>query len=51
MLTMYANLRGVQPEKIDNLVSATIKHLNLAKWADKLCGDYRQVYYLSIIAF
>ncbi|XP_067040088.1 phospholipid-transporting ATPase ABCA3-like [Acropora muricata] len=40
MLTMYANLRGVQPEKIDNLVSATIKHLNLAKWADKLCGDY-----------
>ncbi|XP_073229976.1 phospholipid-transporting ATPase ABCA3-like [Porites lutea] len=40
MLTMYANLRGVQPAKINDLVSSTIKHLNLTKWADKLCGDY-----------
>lgn len=40
MLTMYAQLRGVQPRKISDLVSATIQHLSLTKWADKLCGDY-----------
>ena len=45
MLTMYAQLRGVQPRKISDLVSATIQHLSLTKWADKLCGDYRQVKY------
>ena len=43
MLTMYAHLRGVPPAKIKDLVSATIQHLNLTKWADKLCGDYRRV--------
>ena len=43
MLTMYAHLRGVPPAKINDLVSGTIQHLNLTKWADKLCGDYRQV--------
>jgi len=37
---MYARLRGVPSNKIENLVSATIKHLNLTNWADKLCGDY-----------
>ena len=41
MLTMYARLRGVPSNKIEDLVSATIKHLNLTNWADKLCGDYR----------
>ncbi|EDO48951.1 predicted protein [Nematostella vectensis] len=40
MLTMFARLRGVQPDKIPNVVSTTIEHLNLGKWADKLCGDY-----------
>ena len=43
MLTMYANLRGVRPDKIKDVVSGTIEHLNLTKWADKLCGDYRRV--------
>lgn len=40
MLTMYAHLRGVPPEKVKDLVSTTIQHLHLSKWADKLCGDY-----------
>ncbi|KAJ7352721.1 hypothetical protein OS493_034326 [Desmophyllum pertusum] len=40
MLTMYARLRGVPSNKLQDLVSATIKHLNLTNWADKLCGDY-----------
>lgn len=40
MLTMYARLRGVPSNKVKDLVSSTIKHLNLTNWADKLCGDY-----------
>lgn len=40
MLTMYAHLRGVPSNKVKDLVSSTIKHLNLTNWADKLCGDY-----------
>ncbi|XP_031561453.1 ATP-binding cassette sub-family A member 3-like [Actinia tenebrosa] len=40
MLVMYAQLRGVAPDKIDEVVSATIDHLSLGKWADKLCGNY-----------
>ena len=40
---MYAQLRGVPSDKIKGVVAAAIEHLNLRKWADKLCGDYRSV--------
>ncbi|KAK3732015.1 hypothetical protein QZH41_016886 [Actinostola sp. cb2023] len=40
MLVMYAQLRGVHPSKINDIVSTTIEKLNLGKWADKLCGNY-----------
>ncbi|KAK3753339.1 hypothetical protein QZH41_015277 [Actinostola sp. cb2023] len=40
MLVMYAQLRGVQPSKINDIVSTTIENMNLGKWADKLCGNY-----------
>ena len=43
MLTMYARLRGISDDKIDEVVSVTIEQLSLGKWADKLCGNYRSV--------
>ena len=51
MLTMYALLRGVPSNKVKDLVSSTIKHLNLTNWADKLCGDYRSVLLLDTSPF
>ena len=51
MLTMYAHLRGVPSNKVKDLVSSTIKHLNLTNWADKLCGDYRSVLLLDTSPF
>ncbi len=41
MLEMYAHLRGVPYEKMDELVAHTIESLNLGHWADKMCGTYR----------
>ena len=41
MLQMFARLRGIPEHKIDPIVNATIKHLNLYNWADKMCGNYR----------
>ena len=41
IIRMYANLRGVPANKIDDVVNQAIKHINLDKWADKLSGDYR----------
>ncbi|XP_031559324.1 ATP-binding cassette sub-family A member 3-like isoform X2 [Actinia tenebrosa] len=40
MLVMYSQLRGVAPDKINDVVSSLIEHLNLGKWADKLCGNF-----------
>lgn len=41
MLTMYAQLRGVPDDRIKGIVTDAIKLLNLEKWADSLCGNYR----------
>ena len=41
MLQMFARLRGIPAHKIDAIVNATIKQLNLSNWADKMCGNYR----------
>lgn len=41
MLVMYAHLRGVPTDKINELVQHTIESLNLGNWADKMCGTYR----------
>ena len=41
MITMYARLRGVPDDKIRDIVSDAIHLLNLEKWADSLCGNYR----------
>ena len=43
MLTMFARLRGIPSHRINDVVTDAIDHLNLGKWADKLCGDYRLV--------
>ncbi|XP_077983290.1 phospholipid-transporting ATPase ABCA3-like [Glandiceps talaboti] len=40
VLRMYARLRGIQPHMVEAVVNSCISHLNLGKWADKLCGDY-----------
>ena len=41
MLTMYARLRGIPEYKIKDVVTDAINLLNLGKWADSLCGNYR----------
>ena len=41
MLEMFARLRGIPAHKIAPVVNAAIKQLNLANWADKMCGNYR----------
>ncbi|XP_078687656.1 phospholipid-transporting ATPase ABCA3-like isoform X4 [Branchiostoma floridae x Branchiostoma belcheri] len=40
LLTMYANLRGIPSHRTKGVVDATIEHLNLREYADKLCGTY-----------
>ena len=47
MLTMYARLRGVPDNKIKDIVSKAIELLNLEKWADSLCGNYRYNHLIS----
>ena len=47
MLTMYARLRGVPEYRIKDIVTDAINLLNLAKWADTLCGNYRYNLQLS----
>ena len=41
MLQMFARLRGIPHNMIEDVVTDVIQQLNLAKWADKLCGTYR----------
>ena len=38
---MFARLRGIPEHSIRNIVTATIKKLDLEKHANKLCGKYR----------
>ncbi|XP_078609223.1 phospholipid-transporting ATPase ABCA3-like isoform X2 [Branchiostoma floridae x Branchiostoma japonicum] len=40
LLTMYASLRGIPSNRTKGVVDATIEHLNLREYADKLCGTY-----------
>ncbi|KAJ8041808.1 ATP-binding cassette sub-family A member 1 [Holothuria leucospilota] len=40
VLTMYARLRGIPSSSIPAVVRSTIEHLDLVKYADKLCGNY-----------
>ncbi len=41
LLMLFARLRGIPRQTIQAVVNSTITHLNLDKWADKLCGTYR----------
>lgn len=41
MLRMFGRLRGIPGHKLEEMVDDAIKQLNLGKWADKMCGDYR----------
>ncbi|XP_072168711.1 phospholipid-transporting ATPase ABCA3-like [Diadema setosum] len=40
VLTLFARLRGIPGKHIVSIVDQTIKHMNLTKWQDKLCGTY-----------
>ncbi|XP_065052485.1 phospholipid-transporting ATPase ABCA3-like isoform X1 [Rhopilema esculentum] len=40
MLQMFARLRGIRSDKMEPIVNAAIKQLNLSKWAEKMCGNY-----------
>eukprot|EP00794_Sanderia_malayensis_P017572 gene17572-19324_t len=40
MLTMFARLRGIPSRMIPEVVNTVIYQLNLADWADKMCGNY-----------
>ncbi|XP_071785236.1 phospholipid-transporting ATPase ABCA3-like isoform X1 [Asterias amurensis] len=40
LLMLFARLRGIPRHNIQAVVKSTITHLNLDKWADKLCGTY-----------
>ncbi|XP_077982530.1 phospholipid-transporting ATPase ABCA3-like [Glandiceps talaboti] len=40
VLLMYARLRGIRAHTVEGVVDSCIKHLNLSKWADKICGNY-----------
>ena len=41
LLTMFARLRGIPERKVKSAVNAEIDRLDLAKYANKLCGKYR----------
>ena len=41
MLRMFARLRGIPGHVLEDVVNAAVDQLNLGKWADKMCGDYR----------
>lgn len=43
MLRMFARLRGIPGGLLEEVVTASVDQLNLGKWADKMCGDYRYV--------
>jgi len=40
MLRMFARLRGIPSYMIEEVVKSVVDQLNLANWADKLCGTY-----------
>ncbi|XP_065191574.1 phospholipid-transporting ATPase ABCA3-like [Sycon ciliatum] len=40
LLTMFARLRGIPPNKIQSVVDNLIEELDLKKWASRLCGTY-----------
>lgn len=40
MLCMFAQLRGISGNMVDDVVNNAIDQLNLKGWADKLCGTY-----------
>ena len=46
MLRMYAQLRGVPSDMINAVVASAVNNLSLSEWADKMCGNYRSVYYI-----
>ncbi len=43
LLTMFARLRGVPEKQIKEVVETEITRLDLMKYADKRCGNYRSV--------
>ena len=46
LLTMFARLRGVPEKQIKEVVETEITRLDLKKYADKKCGNYRSVHEL-----
>ena len=46
LLTMFARLRGVPEKQIKEVVEIEITRLDLKKYADKKCGNYRSVHEL-----
>ena len=41
LLTMFARLRGIREKDIKHAVQMELQRLNLIKYANKLCGNYR----------
>ena len=41
LLTMFARLRGIRERDIKNAVQMELERVDLAKYANKLCGNYR----------
>ena len=46
---MFARLRGVPEKQIKEVVETEITRLDLKKYADKKCGNYRFVKLIGII--
>ena len=46
LLTMFARLRGVPEKQIKEVVETEITRLDLKKYADKKCGNYRSIHEL-----
>ena len=44
LLTMFARLRGVPEKQIKEVVEIEIARLDLKKYADKKCRNYRSAY-------
>ena len=43
---MFARLRGIPEKQIKEVVETEITRLDLKKYADKKCGNYRSVHEL-----
>ena len=44
LLTMFARLRGVPEKQINEVVETELTRLDLKKYSDKKCANYRSVH-------